>query len=111
MGPGKGKAKGVRALTRRVQTILLALSASVALAGGYFSLGYQTAGGLEFGGGGYGQVGQLLLGGEGHGSPAGYGYGLGFFAYELPAFQVEGARGRLLVRLGLGSEGGRGWGP
>ena len=94
---------------KRFVAFLLALVLTTGLAGGYFSIGYQTAGGLEYGGGGYGGHGRFLFGGEGHGSPAGYGYGLGFVAYDVGNFEFKGVKGRLLPRFGLGGGGGESW--
>jgi len=96
-------------MKRQLVAVFAFLALALAQGGGYFSLGYQSAGGIEFGGGGFGASGPFLFGGEGHGSPAGYGYGLGFLAYELARFEGEGIRGRLYARAALGGGGGAGW--
>ncbi len=90
--------------------VAMAFALVPALAGGYFALGYQSAGGLEFGGGGYGTAGRYVFGGEGYGGVSGYGYGLGFFGYRVLEGEEAGVRYRLVPRLGLGGGGGRGWG-
>ena len=81
-----------------------------ALAGGFFAVGYQGSGGLEFGGGGFGVYQRFYFGGEGYGGLAGYGYGLGFVGYRAYAAPADDLQIAIVPRLGLGGGGGKGWG-
>lgn len=81
-----------------------------AFAGGFFAVGYQSAGSLELGGGGFGACERFYFGGEGHGGLAGYGYGLGFVGYRVYTAPADDLQIAVVLRLGLGGGGGRGWG-
>ena len=81
---------------------LIFVLSTLALGAGYFSIGYQDVGAIEFGGGGYSKTDRFLFGGEGFGSPAGYGYGLGYLAYEI--YKDDPAS--IYLRFGLGGKSG-----
>ncbi len=92
---------------KRALPILL-LASSLAFAAGGFALGFSPDGGLELGGGGFGRVGALYLGGLGAGGATG-GYGLGFAGYEAWRTRRPGLDLALVPRLGLGGGAGKGW--